>query len=191
MRYPVSKTGRLRPWGFDSLSFRLSFRCSRAVRRATVNREAQVRSLPSELHAPVVERAMTPDSQSGSCGFEPRRGYQPIGGTVEAASHSRHHVRHRDVAVVAPRETPATTRFPEPRDASVTPTSLCPTPRRGSTSRDDFGPFLTPACRGDWPPRRLWAPEIAGSTPAGQTRRSLAAPTKAVPALPARPAFAP
>ena len=57
-----------------------SFRCGRAARRATVNREAQVRSLPSELHAPVVERAMTPDSQSGSCGFEPRRGYQPIGG---------------------------------------------------------------------------------------------------------------
>jgi hypothetical protein len=52
-----------------------SFRCGRAVRRVTVNREAQVRSLPPELlHAPVVERAMTPDSQSGSCGFESRRG---------------------------------------------------------------------------------------------------------------------
>src|SRR6266508_1215544 len=52
----------------------LSFRCSRAVRRATVNREAQVRALPPELHAPVVEWEMTPDSQSGSCGFESRRG---------------------------------------------------------------------------------------------------------------------
>ena len=80
MRYPVSKTGGLRPWGFDSLSFRLealptwkgsalltrrwlaamqvrtllpplSLRCGRAVRRATVNREAQVRSLPPELFA--------------------------------------------------------------------------------------------------------------------------------------------
>jgi hypothetical protein len=89
---------------------------------------------------------------------------------VEAASHSRHHVRHRDVAVVAPGKTPALTRFPEPRNASVTPTSPCPTPGRGSTSRDDFGPLFTPACRGDWPPRRLWAPEIAGSTPAGQTK---------------------
>ena len=37
---------------------------------------------------------------------------------------------------------------------------------------------LTAACRGAWPPRRLWAPEIAGSTPAGQIRRSLATPTK-------------
>jgi hypothetical protein len=31
--------------------------------------------LPPELRAPVVERVMTPDSQSGCCGFEPRRGH--------------------------------------------------------------------------------------------------------------------
>jgi hypothetical protein len=36
---------------FESCCLRLSFRCGRAVRRATVNREAQVRSLPSELVA--------------------------------------------------------------------------------------------------------------------------------------------
>jgi hypothetical protein len=36
------------PWGFDSLSFRFTFRCGRAVRRATVTREAQVRALPPE-----------------------------------------------------------------------------------------------------------------------------------------------
>ena len=30
---------------------------------------------------------------------------------------------------------------------------------------------MASACRGAWPPRRLWAPEIAGSTPAGQTLR--------------------
>ena len=53
----------------------LSLRCGRAVRRATVNREAQVRSLPSELVArPCGRTGMTPDSQSGSCGFESRRG---------------------------------------------------------------------------------------------------------------------
>ena len=46
-----------------------------SARRATVNREAQVRSLPPEFHAPVVERAMTPGPQPGSCGFESRRGY--------------------------------------------------------------------------------------------------------------------
>jgi hypothetical protein len=79
------------------------FRCSRAGRRATVTREAQVRVLPPEPLAPVVERAMTPDSQSGSCGFEPRRG---------------------------------------------------------------FCHFWLWGRRA---PRRLWAPEIAGSTPAGQT----------------------
>ena len=95
-RYPVSKTGGLRPWGFDSLSFRPSFRCSRAVRRATVNREAQVRTLPPEFVArPCGRTGMTPDSQSGSCGFDPRRGYSPIEPRVEIASHSRHHVRHR------------------------------------------------------------------------------------------------
>jgi hypothetical protein len=109
---------------FESCCLRLSFRRGRAVRRATVTREAQVRSLPPEspievrlglrrammtsigLHALVVELEMTPDSQSGSCGFESRRGF-----------------------------------------------------RRS----------LASACRGAWPPRRLWAPEIAGSTPAGQT----------------------
>ena len=122
---------------FDSLSFRLSFRCGRTVRHATVNREAQVRFLPSELQAPVVERAMTPDSQSGSCGFEPRRGYRPIVTTAEATSHSRHHVRHRDVVR-----------------------------RVVTTSARSFAS----ACRGVRPPRRLWAPEIAGSTPAGQTK---------------------
>jgi hypothetical protein len=36
---------------------------------------AQVRSLPPESHAPVVEVAMTPGPQPGSCGFEPRRGF--------------------------------------------------------------------------------------------------------------------
>ena len=118
----------------------------------------------------MVERAMTPDSQSGSCGFEPRRGYRPIrkdcGRRVTFSSPCPTPGRGRSSS----RETPAPTRFPEPRSASVTPTSLCPTPGRGSTSRDDFGPFFTSACRGDWPPRRLWAPEIAGSTPAGQTK---------------------
>jgi hypothetical protein len=48
VRYPVSKTGGLRPWGFDSLSFRLRSGVVERVRRATVDREAQVRSLPSE-----------------------------------------------------------------------------------------------------------------------------------------------
>ena len=59
-------------------------------------------------------------------------------------------------------------------------TARCLTPRRGSTSRHDCGLArfaFTSACRGDWSPRRLWAPEIAGSTPAGQIRRSLATPT--------------
>jgi hypothetical protein len=86
------------PWGFDSLSFRSrrhgragkAARCYRvdgdepfagsspaasafrsgvveSVRRATVTRERQVR-LPPEPQAPVVETAMTPGPQSGSCG---------------------------------------------------------------------------------------------------------------------------
>ena len=46
-----------------------------SARRATVNRERQVRALPPELYAPVVETAMTPGPQPGSCGFESRRGY--------------------------------------------------------------------------------------------------------------------
>jgi hypothetical protein len=37
---------------------------------------AQVRALPPELHAPVVEAVMTPGPQPGSCGFESRRGFQ-------------------------------------------------------------------------------------------------------------------
>jgi hypothetical protein len=45
------------------------------VRRAVVTREGQVRALPPELKPPWSKRAMTPDSQSGSCGFESRRGY--------------------------------------------------------------------------------------------------------------------
>jgi hypothetical protein len=44
------------------------------VRRAVVTREGQVRVLPPELTPPWSKRAMTPDSQSGSCGFESRRG---------------------------------------------------------------------------------------------------------------------
>jgi hypothetical protein len=125
VRYPVSKTGGLRPWGFDSLSFRLealptwkgsalltrrwlaamqvrillpplSLRCGRAVRRATVNREAQVRSLPPEpSHAPVVEQEMTPDSQSGSCGFESRRGYRLTSSSARKPTPASRH-RHVD-----------------------------------------------------------------------------------------------
>ena len=38
-----------------------------------------------------------------------------------------------------PGETPAPTRIPEPRNASVTPTAPRPTPGRGSTRRDSLG----------------------------------------------------
>jgi hypothetical protein len=71
---PVSKTGGPSGLGGSTPSPAASFRCGRAARRATVTREAQVRFLPPELHAPVVERVMTPGPQPGSCGFEPRRG---------------------------------------------------------------------------------------------------------------------
>jgi hypothetical protein len=80
-RAAMGAVPRLENGGPSGLGVRLpplpSFRCSRAARRATVNREAQVRSLPPEpsTHAPVVERAMTPASQAGSWGFESRRGY--------------------------------------------------------------------------------------------------------------------
>jgi hypothetical protein len=65
-----------RPWGFDSLSFRLRTRCGvvESVRRATVNRERQVRALPPQLQPSWSNGNMTPDSQSGGCGFNSRRG---------------------------------------------------------------------------------------------------------------------
>jgi hypothetical protein len=75
-RYPVSKTGRLA----RALGVRLPLLplirsgVVETERRAAVNRERQVRALPPEPPAPVVETAMTPGPQPGSCGFESRRG---------------------------------------------------------------------------------------------------------------------
>lgn len=53
-------------------------RCGPAVRRATVTRERQVRSLPPELHdsRPCGRTEMTPGSQPGGSGFDSRRGYR-------------------------------------------------------------------------------------------------------------------
>ena len=48
-------------------------RCGRAVRRATVTREAQVRSLPPEL-TPPWSNGMTPGPQPGSAGSSPAGG---------------------------------------------------------------------------------------------------------------------
>ena len=92
---------------FESCCLRLSFRRGRAVRRATVTREAQVRSLPPE------------SADRSSC---------PRGRIGDDAGLSIRKLRVRIPPGV-----------------------------------------LATACRGAWPPRRLWAPEIAGSTPAGQT----------------------
>jgi hypothetical protein len=69
---------RVRPrgrWGFDSLSFRLAdpFRRGRAVRRATVNREAQVRALPPELRRSVSVAARLPDMEQGLVRFQDLR----------------------------------------------------------------------------------------------------------------------
>jgi hypothetical protein len=71
VRYTASKAAGPRGLGGSTPS--PSFRCSRAARRATVNREAQVRPLPPEL-CPRGRTAMTPGPQPGSCGFESRRG---------------------------------------------------------------------------------------------------------------------
>src|SRR5262249_18570969 len=101
-RYPVSKTGGPRALGVRLPLLPLRSGVVESARRATVTRERQVRILPPEPHAPVVETAMTPGPQPGSCGFESRRGCSSSG------------------------------------------------------------------CGGAWPPRRLRAPEIAGSSPAGQ-----------------------
>jgi hypothetical protein len=48
VRYPVSKTGGPSGLGGSTPSPSASLRCGRAARRATVNREAQVRILPPE-----------------------------------------------------------------------------------------------------------------------------------------------
>jgi hypothetical protein len=65
----------------------VSFRCGRAARRATVTREAQVRALPPELHAPVVDAEMTPGSQPGSSGFDSRRGYRRTASVCGGVGH--------------------------------------------------------------------------------------------------------
>jgi hypothetical protein len=171
VRYPVSKTGGLRPWGFDSLSFRLSggmaewkgsallprraacrsagsnpaasassFRCGRAVRRATVNREAQVRSLPPELVA------------------------RPRGRTGYDAGLSIRKLRVRVPPGVLTDRSPARLRR-----AMMTSIGIDFIQRwEADAGKPASACRSTAACRGDGPPRRLWAPEIAGSTPAGQ-----------------------
>jgi hypothetical protein len=100
--------GPFGPWGFDSLSFRSrrhgragkAARCYRVggvqpfagsspaasvrsgvvelERRAVVTRESAGSSPAAGALAPVVEAAMTPGPQPGSCGFESRRGYSLI-----------------------------------------------------------------------------------------------------------------
>jgi hypothetical protein len=66
------------PWGFDSLSFRLRSGVVELARRATVNRERQVRALPPEPHAPVVETAMTPGLNPEAAGSTPAGGARRI-----------------------------------------------------------------------------------------------------------------
>jgi hypothetical protein len=75
-RYPVSKTGGPAGLGGStpSPSAFVPAWSSREDARLLPAR-AQVRVLPPELYAPVVETAMTPGPQPGSCGFESRRGY--------------------------------------------------------------------------------------------------------------------
>ena len=61
MRYPVSKTGGLRPWGFDSLSFRLSGGMAEWKGSALLPRRAACRSAGSNPAA----SAFTPVWSSG------------------------------------------------------------------------------------------------------------------------------
>ena len=61
---------------FESCCLRFDPAWSRWKDARLLPARAQVRALPPEpfIRAPVVETAMTPDSQSGGCGFESRRG---------------------------------------------------------------------------------------------------------------------
>jgi hypothetical protein len=83
------------PWGFDSLSFR-PFRRSRAARRATVNREAQVRILPPELRRrPVSVAARLADIEQGLVRFQRLRPAMPPWSNGDDARPSTGKVRVR------------------------------------------------------------------------------------------------
>ncbi len=61
MRYPVSKTGGLRPWGFDSLSFRFGggmaeWKGSALLPRGRLGRSAGSNPAASAFRSDVVER---------------------------------------------------------------------------------------------------------------------------------------
>ena len=76
-RAPVEAGTRGRRPGHQGENRAWLIRRSRAVRRAAVNREAQVRALPPEpwCSRPRGREEMTPGPQPGSRGFESRRGY--------------------------------------------------------------------------------------------------------------------
>jgi hypothetical protein len=162
-----------------------------SVRRATVTREAQVRSLSPEpfggrcpwRHGSLITSKAWFDSRtSDSCSIAMAAdaGFAGVGrsGRRQRCNRSKSSWLGTRRAGLRSASPPWSNGY----DAGPSTRKL----------RVQFPPGVSTATgrRGDWPPRRLREPEIAGSTPAGQTDCRSATQSPPMPALPASAADA-